>query len=120
MQITPVTFIHSALNSSNICPVCGYGMEYPPLEFNICPSCGTEFEDGDDEQTLSVLREAWVESGPVWWSPVDPVPDNWSPREQFDRVRTSVTFGSTGRFTSESSTATYGTMQINNNSPKRL
>ena len=66
----------------NNCPVCGYQMVNPPTDFHICPSCGTEFGYDDCGVSYESLRERWLASGPVWWSPVDPVPDSWSPSQQ--------------------------------------
>lgn len=67
------------------CPVCGYDeLPYPPRNFNICPSCGTEFENDDFgtteaevKQRQLELRNAWVTTGPSWFSRVTPQPPHW-------------------------------------------
>jgi hypothetical protein len=69
----------------NFCPVCGYQMVYPPNDFHICPSCGTEFGYDDSGVTYAELREQWIATGPAWWSPVDPRPENWDPINQMIR-----------------------------------
>lgn len=66
----------------NLCPVCGYQMDDPPADCNICPSCGTEFGIHDANATIADLREAWIASGPKWWSVTEPQPDNWDPFTQ--------------------------------------
>jgi hypothetical protein len=66
----------------NLCPVCGYGMEDPPTDYNICPSCGTEFGLHDINTSIDNLRLAWIGTGPRWWSSVDPQPTNWDPTLQ--------------------------------------
>ena len=70
----------------NMCPVCGYEMEDPPRDYNICPSCGTEFGLHDVYASLQDLRAAWLQAGPKWWSPTDPVPQDWKPWDQVARV----------------------------------
>lgn len=66
----------------NMCPVCGYGMDDPPCEFNICPSCGTEFGNSDVNASVVQLRAAWLRAGARWWSEFDTPPDGWDPYEQ--------------------------------------
>jgi len=66
----------------NVCPVCGYLLPYPPSDFHICPSCGTEFGYDDSGASYDELRAQWLATGPSWWSPVDPQPDNWNPYMQ--------------------------------------
>jgi hypothetical protein len=69
----------------HICPVCGYDrLTDPPLNFSICPSCGTEFGYDDKFASHAELRAKWLLSGPKWWSPVDPCPDDWNPDFQVD------------------------------------
>lgn len=46
-----------------LCPVCGYGMEDPPSDFNICPCCGTEFGYHDANTSTNTLRAAWLRGG---------------------------------------------------------
>lgn len=65
-----------------LCPVCGYGMEDPPSDFNICPSCGTEFGYHDANVSTNTLRAAWLRNGGKWWSATDPKPDGWDPYAQ--------------------------------------
>ena len=64
------------------CPVCGFLMDEPPADFNICPSCGTEFSYHDVGRSHEELRRIWLESGPAWWSKVDPPPPSWNPYRQ--------------------------------------
>jgi hypothetical protein len=65
------------------CPVCGYDqLSEPPKDFTICPSCGTEFEYDDVRQTVEQLRAAWLQTGPRWWSTIDPLPVGWDPYKQ--------------------------------------
>ena len=68
------------------CPVCGYGMDEPPFNFNICPCCGTEFDYHDAGRTDADLRQQWMLSGAKWWSPVDPKPDKWNASLQLIRA----------------------------------
>jgi len=70
----------------NMCPVCGFEMEDPPRDYNICPSCGTEFGVHDLNSSIADLRDAWLRTGPRWWSNVDPAPPNWNPFSQFARL----------------------------------
>lgn len=70
--------------SENQCPVCGYEMEAPPTNYRICPSCGTEFGVHDVNASIAELREAWMETGPRWWSKTDPQPVNWDPLAQME------------------------------------
>jgi hypothetical protein len=64
------------------CPVCGFGMEDPPCDYNICPSCGTEFGHHDVNASVESLRAEWLRRGALWWSAVDVCPDNWDPYGQ--------------------------------------
>jgi hypothetical protein len=64
------------------CPVCGFGMEDPPSDYNICPSCGTEFGHHDVNASIESLRAEWLRRGAHWWSTVDARPDNWDPYGQ--------------------------------------
>src|SRR5437016_2169017 len=70
------------MERNNLCPVCGYGMEEPPTNYNICPSCGTEFGIHDVNASILSLRQNWFSSGPKWWSSVDPKPPHWNPLRQ--------------------------------------
>ena len=65
-----------------ICPVCGYGMEVPPTDYNICFFCGTEFEPSLKSRRGRWPRAAWIATGPTWWSAYNPRPKQWDPREQ--------------------------------------
>jgi hypothetical protein len=70
----------------NICPVCGFRLMYPATDHRICPCCGTEFGYDDAGRSHEELREVWVENGARWWSPVDPTPPGWNPREQLTNL----------------------------------
>jgi A2L zinc ribbon protein len=78
------------MNIEKMCPVCGYEMEAPPKDYRICPSCGTEFGVHDVNATVAELREAWMKSGPRWWSKVDPLPANWDPITQMKNAGIAV------------------------------
>ncbi len=70
----------------NLCPVCAYELDDPPRDHNICPSCGTEFGLHDVNATIEELREAWIKTGPKWWSETDPKPADWNPFVQLARL----------------------------------
>jgi hypothetical protein len=70
----------------NLCPVCGFEMDDPPRDYNICPSCGTEFGVHDINASIEELRQAWLASGPKWWSKSDPQPPEWNPFNQLARL----------------------------------
>ncbi len=72
--------------NENLCPVCGYEMEDPPVDFNTCASCGTEFGLHDLNASVLELREAWIKTGPQWWSASDAKPEGWDPYTQLARV----------------------------------
>ena len=72
--------------SENTCPVCGYEMREPPRDYNICSSCGTEFGISDVNSSVADLRDAWLESGPAWWSKTEAQPVGWDPVEQMARA----------------------------------
>lgn len=63
----------------NYCPVCGYKMPYPPIEYNICFCCGTEFGYEDSGVSHEKLRGKWLRRGAVWWSQDFRSPDGWDP-----------------------------------------
>jgi hypothetical protein len=86
MQTITSTLEQNASGIENLCPVCGYEMEYPPGDYKICPSCGTEFGVNDVNSSTAELREAWLKTGPAWWSPVDALPERWNPKEQLRRM----------------------------------
>jgi hypothetical protein len=70
----------------NICPVCGYPLQWPPIDFHICPSCGTEFGYDDAGQSHEELRAQWLEGGARWWSTSTPRPANWNPYFQLGNL----------------------------------
>lgn len=78
--------ISGNVSTENLCPVCGYKMDAPPCDYNTCPSCGTEFGLHDANASLVELREAWLLTGPRWWSETDPQPPDWSPYKQLERL----------------------------------
>lgn len=85
--------------AKNTCPVCGYLMEEPPEQYNICASCGTEFSVHDVNSSIEELRMAWLETGPEWFSAVDPEPANWNPFQQLGELllRSSIQADSSSR-----------------------
>lgn len=87
MQITPSISRSNASGIDLTCPVCGYGMEYPPADYNICPSCGTEFGVNDVNSSIAELRNGWIVRGLAWWSPVDLAPPGWNPSEQLLQLK---------------------------------
>jgi len=74
------------MKNENLCPVCGYELEAPPRDYRICPSCGTEFGVHDVNATIADLREAWMKTGPRWWSRTDSIPANWDPIDQMAKA----------------------------------
>ena len=74
------------MNPENLCPVCGYEMEAPPKNYRVCPSCGTEFGVHDANASVADLRDAWLKSGPRWWSNSDSQPTGWDPLAQMERA----------------------------------
>lgn len=61
------------------CPVCGFGLDYPPEDFVICPSCGVEFGYETPGRSYYQLRQEWVQGGAHWSSRVIPEPAKWNP-----------------------------------------
>jgi hypothetical protein len=78
--------IMTSTELQNLCPVCGYDMDDPPRDYNICPSCGTEFGLHDLNASVLELREAWIKTGPKWWSATDAQPVGWDPYLQLARL----------------------------------
>jgi hypothetical protein len=74
------------MNPENRCPVCGYEMAVPPKNYNICSSCGTEFGVHDANASIAELREAWMKTGPAWWSKATPKPEKWDPITQMEKA----------------------------------
>jgi hypothetical protein len=70
----------------NRCPVCGFEMEAPPRDYRICSSCGTEFGVSDVNASIAELRDAWITTGPRWWSKTDPKPVDWDPITQMEKA----------------------------------
>jgi predicted amidophosphoribosyltransferase len=71
----------------NLCPVCGYEMEAPPMDYRICPSCGTEFGVHVENASIQELQESWIRTGPSWWSVSDPKPEGWDPYTQLAQLQ---------------------------------
>ena len=78
------------MNIENLCPVCGFEMEVPPKDYNICPSCGTEFGVNDANASIAELRDAWIQTGPMWWSKSESQPPNWDPLDQMEKAGIAV------------------------------
>src|SRR5882672_7484629 len=74
------------MSNENLCPVCGFEMEAPPKDYRICPPCGTEFGVSDANATIAELRDAWMSTGPIWWSDSDSRPDNWDAIAQMEKA----------------------------------
>ena len=74
------------LYSKQICPVCGYKLNFIPWEGEHfqerpCPSCGIffGFDDRNEakrEQTYLLFRQRWIEAGKRWWSKPPEPPAN--------------------------------------------
>ena len=64
------------------CPVCGFGMEEPPRDYNICSCCGTEFDYHDANTPIEDLRKSWIDGGMKWWSSYNNPPHGWDAAEQ--------------------------------------
>ena len=64
------------------CPVCGFGMDQPPDDFNICPSCGVEFGYSDSGSSYEALRSEWLRHGAAWASKVRLRPFGWNAYSQ--------------------------------------
>jgi hypothetical protein len=105
LQLTPAratvtqrTFYISSPNAGefmpsdvqNLCLVCGYEMDDPPRDYNVCPSCGTEYGVNDVNASYEQLRQAWIATGPAWWSKTDPQPENWSPSRQLANLGAAI------------------------------
>src|SRR5215471_10595632 len=69
------------------CPVCGFGLKYPPDDFNICPSCGVEFGYETAGRSFHDLRQEWVDAGAHWSSQVHHPPNNWNPWLQLNEAK---------------------------------
>jgi len=74
----------------NLCLVCGYEMEDPPRDYNICPSCGTEYGVSNVNASIEQLRQAWLKTGPAWWSKTDPQPEDWNPSAQLANLGATI------------------------------
>lgn len=72
--------------TEKLCPICGYAMAEPPRDYNICPSCGTEFGLHDQNTSVEELRQAWLRTGPKWWSATESQPENWNPIQQLAKM----------------------------------
>ena len=70
------------MKNTYLCPVCGYGMEDQPDDYNICPSCGVEFGYSDAGRTFDDLRAEWIRIGMPWHSRYYKSPRGWNPRLQ--------------------------------------
>jgi hypothetical protein len=70
---------HKRRSGENPCPVCGFGLDYPPNDFVICPSCGVEFGYETAGRSYYEIRDEWVRSGAHWASRVIPEPLAWNP-----------------------------------------
>lgn len=65
-------------------------MEAPPKDYRTCPSCGTEFGVHDVTASIAELRDAWMKTGPKWWSTADPQPEAWDPLTQMEKAGIAV------------------------------
>lgn len=60
------------------CPVCGYTLNAPAVDFEICPSCGVEFGYSDAGVSHASLRSEWISYGATWSSSVVHRPPGWN------------------------------------------
>ncbi len=92
------------IDSSTLCPVCGFDLGFQPwydgngeaASHEICPSCGIQFGyddvfeacgiEGTREQLQSQWRDKWILGGMKWDSIGIPPPLNWDPREKLKRI----------------------------------
>jgi hypothetical protein len=91
-----------------LCPICGYGMQDAPRDYNICPCCGTEFGNDDAVATHAELRAAWLRDGLRWWSPTEARPEDWDPFMQVSNVLTTNPVLWEGTFNAELSKSDQG------------
>ncbi len=71
---------------TNLCPVCGYPLDFPASDNNICPSCGTEFGYSDLARNHRELRANWLEAGAPWFDTLTGPPPDWNPYLQIDNL----------------------------------
>jgi hypothetical protein len=65
------------------CPVCEYvGLVAKPEDGPVCSACGTEFEVDDRYSSHEALRDAWLDSGAMWYSMREPEPKGWDRHRQ--------------------------------------
>lgn len=83
------------------CPVCGYSMDDPALNYNVCPCCGTEFGYHTVGRTYDEIRREWLRAGAQWWSPVDQRPEGWNPYLQLIQAGLTASFEPGGTQKSE-------------------
>jgi hypothetical protein len=83
----PFAWMKSPWSAGNYqCPVCGYGMEVPPENYNICSCCGVEFGYNDVGRSHRELRDIWISEGAKWWSEYNPPPQGWDPIVQLRKL----------------------------------
>src|SRR5229473_8396907 len=64
---------------NNLCPICGFRLNRPPIDCDICPCCGTQFGYSDSGRSHTELRDVWINSGTSWHSQVYRQPRGWNP-----------------------------------------
>ncbi len=89
------------LNSSTLCPVCGYDLGFEPWRdgrpsHESCPSCGIEFGyhdvpegaglAGSRAEIYAAWRRDWVKKGMPWSGVGEPEPPGWHPDVQLKRI----------------------------------
>lgn len=82
-----------------ICPVCGYNLETPPLEYDICPCCLFNFGISDQDWSYDELREDWIAHGALWaWGNKEiPEPPDYDPIQQLKNIPYEATDDDKGR-----------------------
>lgn len=87
------------INTSHLCPVCGYDLGFPPWRsespsFEICPCCGIQFgyDDaafGDPRKRQEIYaqwRNEWIAAGCPWRGQGIPAPPGWDPQKQLRKA----------------------------------
>jgi hypothetical protein len=88
-----------AVESSHLCPVCGYALGFPPwretsASDEICPACGIQFgyhdAAGGNMGARSLVyekwRQQWIKNGMQWDKGRSQPPPGWDPVAQLKRI----------------------------------
>jgi len=88
---------------TNLCPVCGYDLGFPPWRENsasdeICPCCRIQFgfhdwdvkSEDDRTKIYENWRARWIEDGMKWRGRGRKPPEGWNPVEQLRGIGVHV------------------------------